>query len=77
MFHEMLHTKIPARRVNGRRLVHGREFKEAERRYLHAREWDRWQGANLRKLSAQIKRKRTTEAKRAAAAARRSPPLRG
>ena len=33
VFHEMLHQAVPAREVNGRRVVHGREFRARERAY--------------------------------------------
>ena len=45
VFHEMLHQVFPpAVAESGRRTVHGREFREAERRfpaYERAREWER------------------------------------
>ena len=31
VFHEMLHQAVPAREVNGRRIVHGAEFRRRER----------------------------------------------
>jgi hypothetical protein len=38
VFHEMLHQAVPAREANGRRVVHGREFRARERAYPdHAR----------------------------------------
>ncbi len=38
VFHEMLHQAVPALEVNGRRVVHGREFRARERAYPdHAR----------------------------------------
>jgi len=44
VFHEMLHQAVPARDGNGRRVVHGREFRARERAYPdHARAlaWER------------------------------------
>jgi len=41
--HEMLHQAVPAREVNGRRIVHGRDFRRLERAYpdhARARAWE-------------------------------------
>ncbi len=43
VFHEMLHQAVPAREVNGRRVVHGAEFRRRERAYPdhgRARAWE-------------------------------------
>ena len=43
VFHEMLHQAVPAREVNGRRIVHGAEFRRQERQYpdhARARAWE-------------------------------------
>jgi hypothetical protein len=43
VFHEMLHQAVPAREVNGRRVVHGTEFRRRERAYpdhARARAWE-------------------------------------
>jgi hypothetical protein len=43
VFHEMLHQAVPALETNGRRIVHGREFRERERAYpdhARARAWE-------------------------------------
>ena len=43
VFHEMLHQAVPAREVNGRRVVHGPEFRRHERAYpdhARARAWE-------------------------------------
>jgi hypothetical protein len=50
VFHEMLHEVVPAVVRNGRRVVHGPEFRRRERAYpLH--EWARrWEQANLHLL---------------------------
>jgi hypothetical protein len=43
VFHEMLHQAVPAREVNGRRIVHGPEFRRHERAYpdhARARAWE-------------------------------------
>ena len=50
VFHEMLHQAVPARDVNGRRVVHGPEFRRRERAYPeHARAKD-WEERNLELL---------------------------
>jgi hypothetical protein len=44
VFHEMLHQVVPAREVEGRRIVHGPEFRARERAYpdhARARAWER------------------------------------
>jgi hypothetical protein len=43
VFHEMLHEAVPAREVNGRRVVHGPDFRERERAhpdYARAKAWE-------------------------------------
>ena len=43
VFHEMLHQAIPAREQNGRRVVHGQDFRRRERAYpdyLRAKAWE-------------------------------------
>ena len=43
VFHEMLHQAVPARELNGRRIVHGAEFRRRERAYpdhARARAWE-------------------------------------
>jgi hypothetical protein len=43
VFHEMLHQLVPAVEANGRRVVHGRAFRERERAYAdhaRARAWE-------------------------------------
>ncbi len=43
VFHEMLHQAVPAREENGRRVVHGPEFRARERAYpdhARARAWE-------------------------------------
>jgi hypothetical protein len=43
VFHEMLHQAVPVREVNGRRIVHGAEFRRRERAYpdhTRARAWE-------------------------------------
>jgi hypothetical protein len=50
VFHEMLHQVVPVHERNGRRVVHGAEFRKRERAYPdHQRARD-WEKANLRLL---------------------------
>jgi len=50
VFHEMLHQVVPAVVRNGRRIVHGPEFRRRERAYPH-HEWARrWEEAHLHLL---------------------------
>jgi len=44
VFHEMLHQVVPVHERNGRRVVHGAEFRRRERAYpdhLRSREWEK------------------------------------
>ena len=42
VYHECLHIVIPIEEKNGRRVVHGRIFRQRERRYIYFDEWNRW-----------------------------------
>ncbi len=51
VYHECLHIAVPPEVVNGRRVVHGREFRRRERQYRQFREWMAWHRLELpRKL---------------------------
>ncbi|HYG66845.1 MAG TPA: hypothetical protein VD838_04270, partial [Anaeromyxobacteraceae bacterium] len=54
VFHEMLHQAVPAREVNGRRIVHGADFRRRERAYVDHERAKRWEEANLRLLLAPV-----------------------
>ncbi|MBD3347374.1 MAG: hypothetical protein GF401_20145 [Chitinivibrionales bacterium] len=56
--HEMLHIAIPPYRKNGRRVIHGTEFKRAEREYEHYDHWRKWERNMIHKLSREMKRKK-------------------
>jgi len=58
MYHEMLHIAIPPRTVNGRRVIHGGDFKAAERKYPFYDRWIAWEKENAGKLFADAKRRR-------------------
>jgi hypothetical protein len=47
VFHEMLHQVVPALEVNGRRVVHGREFRRRELSYPDHRRARAWEEENL------------------------------
>lgn len=42
VYHECLHIAIPPTEKNGRRTVHGRNFRAAEKRYIYYDEWQKW-----------------------------------
>ncbi|MGB8933370.1 MAG: hypothetical protein WCC48_19160 [Anaeromyxobacteraceae bacterium] len=50
VFHEMLHQAVPAREVNGRRVVHGVEFRRRERSWHDFERALAWERANIRLL---------------------------
>lgn len=47
VFHEMLHQIVPAEEVGGRRIVHGRAFREREHAYPDHARAKAWEDANL------------------------------
>ena len=57
LYHECLHVLIPTEIVNGRRVVHGREFKRREKLYAHYTEWIKWHKDVLPKNVYLLKRK--------------------
>lgn len=50
VFHEMLHQAVPALEVNGRRVVHGRDFRARERCYPDHARARAWEAQNLELL---------------------------
>ena len=42
VYHECLHIAIPVEERGGRRIVHGREFRQREKRYIYYDEWIKW-----------------------------------
>lgn len=42
VYHECLHIAIPPVEKNGRRIVHGRNFRKQERLYIYYAEWMKW-----------------------------------
>jgi len=57
VYHEMLHVAIPPRVVNGRRVVHGRDFKEAERKFPFYDQWIAWEKENMGRLILNARRR--------------------
>jgi hypothetical protein len=56
MFHEMLHIKIPPFKVNGRNVIHGPDFKNAERNFEYYQMWTEWERRNIREILKKKKR---------------------
>lgn len=54
VYHECLHIAIPVEIKNGRRVVHGKNFRQRERQYIYYDEWIKWHNQvlpyNIRKL---------------------------
>lgn len=50
MFHEMLHIAVPPYIKNGRRVVHGREFREAQKRNPDLEKWFHWEKTDLQRI---------------------------
>lgn len=58
VYHECLHIAIPPRQANGRRIVHGPDFRKREREYDHYEAWRTWHRHELPKALRRM-RKRT------------------
>ncbi len=56
MYHECLHAAIPPITRNGRRVVHGPEFKKRERAYAHFEVWRNWHRDGLPKSLRRMRR---------------------
>jgi hypothetical protein len=56
MFHVLLHIKIPPFKCNGRNIIHGPEFKKAERNFEYYRIWTEWERQNIREILKKKKR---------------------
>jgi len=57
VYHEMLHIAIPPRTVNGRRVIHGKDFKEAEKKYPFYEQWIEWERQNMGALITKARRR--------------------
>jgi hypothetical protein len=58
LYHEMLPIAIPPTIIDGRRQVHSRDFRLAEKKFKYFKEWRDWEAKNVRKLSRSLKRKK-------------------
>ncbi len=62
VYHECLHIAIPPEVRNGRRVVHGKLFKQREKRYMYYDEWMKWHKEilplNIRKLRRRSRREK-------------------
>jgi hypothetical protein len=56
VYHECLHIAIPPRRENGRRVVHGPDFRKREREYDYYEVWRRWHRDGLPKALRRLRR---------------------
>lgn len=56
LFHEMLHIAIPPYKKNGRNVMHGAEFKKAERLYIDFKKWQVWERDEIYKIIRSLKR---------------------
>jgi hypothetical protein len=48
VFHEMLHIAVPPYKRNFKNVIHGREFKRAERSFPYFKEWRQWERQRLK-----------------------------
>jgi len=61
IYHEGLHIAIPPSFKNGRRTVHGREFRRREKLYRHYSEWVQWHNNELGKKLRILRWRRSME----------------
>ena len=57
IFHEMLHIVYPRYKKNDRNIIHGPEFKRAERRYPFRDKWYNWERENMYRIIRSLKRR--------------------
>lgn len=57
IYHECLHIAVPPHTVNGRRVVHGKEFRRREKFYEHYDLWIKWHAEVLPRNVRTLKRK--------------------
>ena len=51
VFHEMLHIAVPPYKRGLQNVIHGAEFRQAERQFKFFKEWRRWEKEHLKSLS--------------------------
>jgi hypothetical protein len=52
VFHEMLHIAVPPYKRNFRNVIHGKEFKLAERSFPYFKQWQQWERERMKKGDA-------------------------
>ena len=57
MHHEMMHIAVPPYKRNGRTVIHGKEFKNEEKKFNGHREWRTWEREKLPALARQSGKK--------------------
>ena len=57
LYHEMLHEAIPPYSRNGRRVIHGPEFNNAERAFPGFVRWREWEKTELHRLVRKFRQK--------------------
>ena len=63
--HEMLHIVHPPYSKNGRRVIHGPEFRKSEKAFPAWHQWRSWESRHLRRLAGAKKRMRNSLRRRA------------
>jgi predicted SprT family Zn-dependent metalloprotease len=51
VFHEMLHIAIPPYKRSGKNVIHGPEFRKAERGFPHFNAWRKWEKEHLKSIN--------------------------
>jgi hypothetical protein len=51
VYHEMLHIAVPPYKRSGKNVIHGPEFKKAERAFPHFISWRRWEKEHLKSIN--------------------------
>lgn len=64
VYHECLHIAVPPVVVNGRRVVHGKAFRQRERRYLYFEKWQEWHRKVLPQNICSMRRERSAKRSR-------------
>lgn len=56
MHHEMLHIAVPPYKKNNRLVIHGKEFRTAERKFAFQNEWKDWEKVSLGSIVRKLRR---------------------
>lgn len=56
MHHEMLHIAVPPYKKNSRHIIHGKEFKSAEKTFTYYNEWRNWEKESLGSIVRKLRR---------------------